>query len=100
MLKNGIDKVFSGTFVTNGKVAPLKELIKGGNETRVYGPDFSSTGAYHMEGPFFKDNADYKILISISSVNSKPPPNPISDEFTIKTIDSAFFQIIFKTKFW
>ena len=42
MLKNGTDKVFSGTFVTNGEALPL-ELIKGGNETRVYGPDFSST---------------------------------------------------------
>ena len=88
MLKNGTEKVFSGTFVTNGEALPL-ELIKGGNETRVYGPDFSSTGAYHMEGPFFKDNADYKILISISSINSKPPLNPIADEFTIKTVSSA-----------
>ena len=87
ILKNNTEKVFSRTFVTNGEALPI-ELIKGGNETRAYGPDFSSTGAYHMEGAFFKDNADYKILISISSVNSKPPPYPIADEFTIKTVSS------------
>ena len=82
------DEVFSRTFVTNGEALPIK-LIKGENETRVYGPDFSSTGAYHMEGAFFKDNADYNKLISISSINSKPPSNPIADEFTIRTVSSA-----------
>ncbi|MDQ5868329.1 MAG: hypothetical protein M3530_01225 [Thermoproteota archaeon] len=55
----------------------------------MFGPDFSSTGAYHLEGAFLKGNAAYKILISISSINSKPPPNPIADEFTIKTVSSA-----------
>ena len=46
-------------------------------------------GAYHLEGAFLKGNANYKILISILSVNSKPPPNPIADEFTIKTISAS-----------
>jgi plastocyanin len=88
IIKNGTENVFSGTFVTNGEALPL-ELIKGVNETRVYGPDFSSTGAYHLEGPFFRDNADYKILVSISLINSKAPTNPISDEFSIKTVSSS-----------
>jgi plastocyanin len=88
ILKNNTEKVFSGKFVTNGESLPL-ELVKGVNETRVYGPDFSSTGAYHLEGPFFKDNADYKILISIPLINSKPPKNPIAEEFSIKTVSSS-----------
>lgn len=88
ILKNNTEKVFSGKFVTNGEALPL-ELIKGVNETRVYGPDFSSTGAYHLEGPFFKDNADYKILISIALLNSKPPTNPIAEEFSIQTVSSS-----------
>jgi plastocyanin len=88
IIKNGTENVFSGTFVTNGESLPL-ELIKGVNETKVYGPDFSSTGAYHLEGPFFRDNADYKILVSISLINSKAPTNPLSDEFSIRTVSSS-----------
>jgi plastocyanin len=86
--KDNTEKVFSRIFVTPGESLPL-ELIAGSNETRVYGPDFSSTGAYHLEGAFLKGNADYKILISLSSINSKPTPNPIEDEFSIKTVGAA-----------
>lgn len=81
-------EVFSRIFATSGESLPL-ELITGSNETRVYGPDFSSTGAYHLESAFLKGNAEYKISISIASINSKPPSNPISDEFTIKTVGST-----------
>lgn len=88
IFKDNTEKVFSRIFVTPGESLPL-ELIKGSNETRVYGPDFSGPGAYHLEGAFLKGNANYKILISILSVNSKPPPNPIADEFTIKTISAS-----------
>ena len=47
-------QVFSKTFVVPGDKLPL-ELISVGylNQTRVYGPDFSSSGAYHLEAPFF-----------------------------------------------
>jgi plastocyanin len=88
ILKDNGEKVFSRIFVTPGESLPL-ELIAGSNETRAYGPDFSSTGAYHLESAFLKGNAEFKILISISSMNSKSPPNPISDEFAIKTVSSA-----------
>jgi hypothetical protein len=42
-------KVFSKTFTVSGDKLPA-ELIVGGyaNHTRVYGPDFSSSGAYHL----------------------------------------------------
>ncbi len=88
IFKDNTEKVFSRIFVTPGDSLPL-ELIAGGNETRVYGPDFSSAGAYHLEAAFLKENADYKILVSIYSINSKPPPNPIADEFPIKTVSSS-----------
>jgi plastocyanin len=84
ILKNG-DEAFSKTFVTSGEKLSL-ELIQGGNETRSYGPDFSSTGAYHVEGAFLKGNADYNIIVEISAINSKPPANTIEDEFNIKTV--------------
>jgi plastocyanin len=81
---NADNKVFSDTFVTAGEQLPL-ELIRGSNETISYGPDFSSTGAYHVEAPFFKDSANYTIRAEIAQINAKPPDNPIVDEFSLQT---------------
>jgi hypothetical protein len=63
-------------------------LIAGGyiNQTRAYGPDFSSTGAYHLEGAFFKGNANYTIRAEITAINGKPPQNKITDDFSLRTI--------------
>lgn len=85
--QNNIDTVFSRIFVTAGESLPL-ELIAGSNETRAYGPDFSSTGAYHLEGAFLKGNADYKIRVQITAINAKAPENPIEDEFSLRTVAS------------
>jgi plastocyanin len=87
IFKNNTDKVFSKTFTTAGEKLPL-ELIVGRdiNETRVYGPDFSSTGAYHVEAPFLKGNAHYTIRAEIAAINAKQPQNKITDEFTLRTV--------------
>jgi plastocyanin len=87
ILQNNTDTVFSRIFVTAGESLPL-ELIAESNETRAYGPDFSSTGAYHLEGAFLKGNADYKIRVQITSINAKAPENPIEDEFSLRTVAS------------
>jgi plastocyanin len=80
------NNVFSDTYVTSGEALAL-ELVRGsGNETISYGPDFSSTGAYHIEGPFFTGNSNYTIRAQITSINDQPPENPIVDEFSLKTI--------------
>jgi len=52
----------------------------------VYGPDFSSTGAYHLQAPFLKGNVDYIIRVEIAAINSKQPQNKIADEFILRTI--------------
>ena len=88
MYKDGTNvdnKVFSRIFVTTGTQLPL-ELIKGSNETRSYGPDFSGTGAYHLEGSFFNDSADYTITAEMAAINGKPPDNQIMDEFRLQTV--------------
>lgn len=85
VLKNNTDTVFSKTFTTPGESLPL-ELIAGSNETRAYGPDFSSTGAYHLEGAFLKGNGEYKIRVEITAINTKPPENPVMDEFSLRTV--------------
>jgi plastocyanin len=76
ILKDKTNNVFSKTFTVAGDKLPL-ELIAGQdiNETRVYGPDFSSTGAYHLEAPFLKGNADYTIRAAIIALilNSHRP---------------------------
>ena len=87
ILQNNTDTVFSRIFVTAGESLPL-EFIAGSNETRAYRPDFSSTGAYHLEGAFLKGNADYKIRVQITSINAKAPENPIEDEFSLRTVVS------------
>ena len=88
MFKNNItNKVFSKTFTVAGDKLPL-ELIAGGyvNNTRVYGPDFSSTGAYHLEAPFLKGNANYIIGVEIAAINTKQPQNKITDQFSLRTV--------------
>ena len=55
-----------------------------GNETRSYGLDFSSTGAYHVQSDF-KKSSSYPISVEIVSVESKPVENPIQVLFDLKT---------------
>jgi len=88
MFKDSITKsVFSKTFVVSGAPLPL-ELIKGGyvNQTRAYGPDFSSGGTYHLEAPFLKGNANYIIKVEIAAINGGKPQNKIIDYFNLKTV--------------
>ncbi|MGC1928253.1 MAG: hypothetical protein WA667_04715 [Candidatus Nitrosopolaris sp.] len=88
MFKNSItNKVFSKTFNVPGDKLPL-ELIAGGyaNQTRAYGPDFSSSGAYHLEAPFLKGNANYTIKVDIVAINGKQPQNKMTDGFSLRTI--------------
>jgi len=78
------EKMFSHLFTTAGNSLPL-ELVSGmGNETRSYGPDFSSTGAYHVQS-HFKQSSSYPIIVEIVSVDSKPVENPIKVLFDLKT---------------
>jgi plastocyanin len=79
------NKVFSKTFVTSGEKLPV-ELIRGANETITFGPDFSSTGAYHVQGPIFTGNANYTIKSEISAIGGRPPETPITDEFSLQTV--------------
>jgi hypothetical protein len=55
-----------------------------GNETRSYGPDFSSTGAYHIQSDF-KKGSSYPISVEIISVDNKPVENAIKASFSLKT---------------
>ena len=82
---NPENQVFSDTFVTAGEQLPI-ELVRGGNETITYGPDFSTTGAYHIQGPIFNENANYTIRSEISAINGRPPETPITDDFSLQTI--------------
>lgn len=76
--------LFSDLYTTAGNSLPL-ELISGmGNKTHSYGPDFSSTGAYHVQSDF-KKGSSYPISVEIVSVDSKPIDNPIKDSFSLKT---------------
>jgi hypothetical protein len=63
------------------------ELIQSNeNRTFVYGPDFSSTGAYHVDAPFLEGDGNYTIRAEVTAVNSIQPATPIVDEFTLRTV--------------
>jgi len=88
MFKNGItNKVFSKTFTVPGDKLPLELIAEGyANHTRVYGPDFSSSGAYHLQAPFLKGNSNYIMKVEIAAINGKPPQNKLTDGFNLRTI--------------
>ncbi len=77
--------LFSKIYNTIGESLPL-ELIFGGNQTISYGPDFSSTGAYHLNAAFLKKDRTFKILVEIASINYQKPESQMIDEFIFKTM--------------
>jgi plastocyanin len=80
------NKLFSKTFTVAGEKLPVELIARSDiNKTNVYGPDFSSTGAYHVEAPFLKGNAAYDIKVEIAAINSKQPQNKIADRFSLRT---------------
>jgi plastocyanin len=76
--------LLSELFTTGGESLPL-ELVSGmGNETSFYGPDFSTTGAYHVQSDF-KKGTFYPISVEIVSIDGKPVEFPIKASFSLKT---------------
>jgi CheY-like chemotaxis protein len=63
---------------------PLELISAEGNETISYGPDFSSTGAYHVQSDF-KKGSTYPISVEIMSINSKAVESPIKVLFDFRT---------------
>ena len=86
LLEDNNNTLFTETFVTSGESLPLELIKSNGNETNVYGPDFSSTGAYHIDAPFLEGNKNYTIRAELTSINSVPPQNPIVEEFVLRTV--------------
>lgn len=83
--ENNNDKIlFSKLFTTAGQSLPLELISAEGNETISYGPDFSSTGAYHVQSDF-KKGSTYPISVEIISINSKPVESPIKVLFDFRT---------------
>lgn len=76
--------LFSRLFSTAGESLPLELILSQNNQTTPYGPDFSSTGAYHIQSVFKKDSS-YPVTIEIVSINNKPPENPIKVVYELKT---------------
>jgi len=77
-------KVVSHLFNTYGKSLPLELVSSNTTETIVYGPDFSTTGAYHIESDFKKDSS-YPISVEIISMSGQPLDIPIRATFELKT---------------
>jgi hypothetical protein len=76
--------LFSNLFTTAGQSLPLELISAENNETISYGPDFISTGAYHVQSDFKKDST-YPISVEIVSINSKAVENPMKVLFNFRT---------------
>jgi phosphoglycerate kinase len=64
----------------------LLENLRFHKEEENNDPDFSSSGAYHLEAPFLKGNSNYTIRAEIAAINGKQLQNKITDDFSLKTI--------------
>ena len=79
--------LFSDLFTTAGESLPL-ELVSGeGNETRSYGPDFTTTGAYHIQSDF-KQGSSYSISVAVVAYNDRPIERPEVATFNLPTTTS------------
>ncbi|HSA72524.1 MAG TPA: plastocyanin/azurin family copper-binding protein [Nitrososphaeraceae archaeon] len=76
--------IFSRWFTTAGEPLMLELISFQDNQTTSHGPDFSSSGAYHIQSNF-KNGSSYPIEIQIVSVNNKPIENPARVLFELKT---------------
>jgi plastocyanin len=76
--------LFSRLFTTAGDSLPLELISSQDNQTTSYGPDFSSTGAYHIQSSF-KGGSSYPINVEVVSINNKPLENPMKVLFELKT---------------
>jgi plastocyanin len=76
--------IFSDIFTTGGESLTL-ELVSGeGNETRSYGPDFTTTGAYHVQSDF-KKGSSYSISVAVVAYNDRPIERPVIATFNLPT---------------
>ena len=87
MLDDNNNILFTEEFVTAGDSLPLELVKSNENQTRVYGPDFSSTGAYHIDAPFLEGNGNYTIRAEVATINSVPPQTPLVEEFALRTVE-------------
>jgi plastocyanin len=76
--------MLSDIFTTGGESLKL-ELISGeGNETRSYGPDFTTTGAYHVQSDF-KKGSSYSISVAVVAYDDRPLERPVTATFKLPT---------------
>jgi plastocyanin len=76
--------LFSRWFTTAGEPLLLELISLQDNQTTSHGPDFSSTGAYHVQSNF-KNGSSYPIDVQIVSINNKLVEIPIRVLFELKT---------------
>jgi plastocyanin len=56
-----------------------------------FGPDVDVdyTGTWHAAGDFFSQPGDYTLRVDLMTIGSNPPPQPMSDEFTMSVVSGA-----------
>ena len=62
---------------------------------RSYGPDFTTTGAYHVQSDF-KKGSSYSISVAVVAYDDRPLERPVTDyiQFTNKSLTFYFSKIL------
>jgi plastocyanin len=86
ILKND-EEVFSDEFRTLGGILYV-ELVPTNGTTEIRGPDVSDPliGAYHIEGSFLQDNAEFTLRPEITLLFDQAPDEEIADEFSVQIV--------------
>lgn len=67
-------------FVTSIESLPLELIQNNENQTNGYGPNVSSSGAYHVNAPFLKGGGNYIIRAELVAIDSQEPKVPLVDD--------------------
>ena len=76
--------MFSDIFTTGGESLKLELVFGEGNETRSYGPDFTTTGAYHVQSDF-KKGSSYSISVAVVAYDDRPLERLVTATFNLPT---------------
>jgi hypothetical protein len=47
----------------------------------------ASDGTYHIQGPILTENEDYRIIVSITSIDNAAQPELPSDDFLLPSVN-------------
>jgi hypothetical protein len=54
----------------------------------------ASDGTYHIQGPVLTENEDYRIIVSITSIDNAAQPELPSDDFLLPSVNLLMIHLL------